>query len=419
MIISEQVKSILLEKALSNFLRYVKIWTTSENDSTTFPSSMNQTELAKLLREELKELGLENIIQDNYGYVYAKLPASEGLELVSPIGFIAHLDTAPAVTGKNVVPIMHKKYDGSVIKFPKNGDLTLSVADSPELENYLGMDIITSEGNTLLGADDKAGIAEIMAACAAWKIFPDLKHGPIIICFTPDEEVNKGTANIDCNKLPKICYTIDGGVIGELEFECFDAWKANLKFKGINVHPGYAKNLMINAIHIASRFLTDIPESESPEHTEEREGFFHLGTLEGDTEQAEANMIIRDFEKVNNERRMNYLKALKDLYELKYPGLKIELNFEHQYLNMYQYIKNDLKIVDLAKKAIELANIEVIIHPIRGGTDGSKLSEMGILTPNIFTGGHLFHSRKEYIPTVALQKASEVIINLAYLWTNT
>ena len=415
--ISEQIKDFLLNEAINNFIRYVKIWTTSDDTSTTAPSTTNQFDLLKLLAEEAKKLGLQNIVQDEYGYIYATMPASDGLEDIPSIGFIAHIDTSPSVSGKDVRAITHKDYNGSVIRFSRNDELTLSINDSPELENYIGMDIITSEGDTLLGADDKAGIAEIMAACAAWKKFPELVHGPIIVCFTPDEEIGKGTANIDKKKLPKVCYTIDGGEMGELEFECFDAWRVSMKFKGVNVHPGDAKNLMVNAIHIASRFLAEIPESESPENTEEREGFFHLTSLKGATEQAEANMIIRDFDINNNNRRMNYLKTLKELYELRYPGLSIELNFEHQYLNMYQYIKKEWKIIDLAKKAIEMANIDLINHSIRGGTDGSKLSEMGIPTPNIFTGGRLYHSRKEYIPTIALQKASEVIINLAYLWT--
>jgi tripeptide aminopeptidase len=415
--ISEQVKDFLLHEAINNLIRYVKIWTTSDDTSMTSPSTKNQFDLLQLLAGEAKKLGLQNIVQDEFGYMYATIPASKGLEDLSSIGLISHIDTSPSVSGKDVTPIIHKNYNGSVLRYSKTDGLRLSIEDSPELENYIGMDIITSEGDTLLGADDKAGIAEIMAACAAWIKFPDLMHGPIVVCFTPDEEIGKGTANIDKNKLPKVCYTIDGGEMGELEFECFDAWRVTMKFKGVNVHPGDAKNLMVNAIHIASRFLAEIPESESPENTEEREGFFHLTSLKGATEQAEANMIIRDFDLNNNNRRMNYLKTLKELYELRYSGLTIELNFEHQYQNMYQYIKKEEKIIDLAKKAIEMANIELITHPIRGGTDGSKLSVMGIPTPNIFTGGRMFHSRREYIPTIALQKAAEVIINLAYLWT--
>ncbi|MFX0176647.1 MAG: peptidase T [Candidatus Hodarchaeota archaeon] len=415
--ISKEVQNFLLTEALANFMRYVKVWTTSDDNSTTSPSTLNQLDLAKLLAEEAKQLGLQNVIQDKHGYVYAFLSASKGLEHISAIGFIAHIDTAQSVNGKDVVPIIHRNYDGSNITFPKNEKINLSIEDSPQLRNYIGLDLITSEGITLLGADDKAGIAEIMAACAVWKKYPELKHGPIVICFTPDEEIGKGTDNIDKEKLPRVCYTIDGTGMGELEVECFDAWKASITFRGINVHPGDAKNLMVNAIHIACRFLADIPESESPEHTEDREGFFHLGSLQGTAEQAEANMIIRDFDLTINERRMNFLKILKDAYELRYPGLEIELYFEHQYQNMYHYVKKEEKVIDLAKKAIEMANLNLIIHPIRGGSDGSKLSEMGIPTPNIFTGAQMVHSRKEYIPTLALQKAAEVIINLAYLWT--
>ncbi|MFX1339918.1 MAG: tripeptide aminopeptidase PepT, partial [Promethearchaeota archaeon] len=255
-------------------------------------------------------------------------------------------------------------------------------------------------------------------ACAGWKKFPELNHGPITICFTPDEEIGRGTRKIKKKLLPQICYTLDGSEMGQLEIECFDAWGATIKFKGLNVHPGYAKSLMINAIHIASRFLSELPEAESPEHTEEREGFYHLMNLEGNEEEATATLILRDFELKNNQNRMNYLENLKKLYELRYPGLKIELNFLHQYQNMLAFLEKEQKIIDLAKKAIELADLELKIHSIRGGTDGTKLSEKGIPTPNIFAGGLLFHSRKEYIPTLALQKAAEVIIYLAEQWTN-
>ncbi|MFX1588908.1 MAG: peptidase T [Promethearchaeota archaeon] len=415
--ISEEIKKFILKRSLENFLRYVRVWTTSSEDSSTNPSTRNQFELGNLLKEELEDLGLENIIHDEYGYVYAFLKASNGLEKVKGIGFIAHLDTSPAVSGQNVKPVMHRNYDGSEIKFDSNNEISLSIKDSIQLKSYIGLDIITSEGDTLLGADDKAGIAEIMAACAAWTKYPELKHGPIIICFTPDEEVGKGTNKIDQSKLPNICYTIDGSEMGELEFECFDAWKAIIKFNGSSVHPGRAKDLMINAIHIASRFLSEIPETESPEHTENREGFYHLKNLKGKVEEAEAKLIIRDFELENNKKRMKFLQRLKEMYELKYPGLKIELNIEHQYKNMLNNIEKDKQVIELARKAIEMADLEVQVHPIRGGTDGARLSEMGIPTPNIFTGGLLFHSKKEYIPTKALQKATEVIINLAYLWS--
>ena len=415
--LSNKIQNFLLKDALERFLRYVKIWTTSDTKSASFPSTENQLELGKLLSNELKELNLKNIIHDKFGYVYANLPPSEGFENVKPIGFIAHLDTSQSVSGKDVKPVIHENYDGKEIFFSQNEEISLSIADSPQLNEYIGLDIITSQGDTLLGADNKAGIAEIMAACAAWKRFPELKHGPITICFTPDEEIGRGTRKIKKNLLPKNCFTLDGSEMGQLEIECFDAWGASIKFKGLNVHPGYAKNLMINAIHIASRFLSNLPEAESPEHTEEREGFYHLMNLEGNEEEATATLILRDFNLKNNQNRMNYLESLKKSYELRYPGLKIELNFLHQYHNMLTFLEKEEKAIDLAKKAIHFSGLEVKIHSIRGGTDGTKLSEKGIPTPNIFAGGMLFHSRKEYIPTLAFQKASEVIIYLAELWT--
>jgi tripeptide aminopeptidase len=415
--LTKEIQEFLLNEALERFLRYVKVWTTSDQSLETVPSTENQLDLGKMLFEELKELNLENIIHDEFGFVYAYLPSSKGYEKVKSIGFLAHMDTSPAVSGKDVKPVIHANYDGKDIKFTQNKDLVLSVEDSPNLEEYIGLDIITSAGDTLLGADNKAGVAEIMAACAAWKKYPELKHGPIIICFTTDEETGMGISKVDMKKLPKICYTVDGGEMGELEFECFDAWLAQIKFIGLSVHPGHAKNKMINAIQIATRFFSEIPEYESPEHTEEREGFFHLTKLQGKAEEATSRMIIRDFLEENNKRRMDYLINLKKVYEIRYPGLKIEIDFKHQYQNMHTYINKKPIVIELAKQAIEEAKLEVKIHPIRGGTDGARLSTQGIPTPNLFTGGELFHSRKEHIPTLALQKAAEVLIYLAELWT--
>jgi len=414
--LSEEIKKFLHEEALNRFLRYVQIWTTSDEHSNSNPSTENQFDLGKILASELMELNLDKVVHDEFGYVYGNLPASIGLEEVKPIGLLAHIDTSPAVSGKNVKPVIHKNYDGSVIEFASNPDIKLTSKDSPKLMEYIGLDIVTSEGDTLLGADDKAGIAEIVATCAAWKRFPELKHGPVMICFTPDEEVGKGTLKINKERLPDLCYTLDGSEMGELEFECFDAWKAKIKFTGLSVHPGYAKNLLINAIHIASRYLSEIPDYESPEHTEEREGFYYLSELSGNVEEANAILIIRDYEEKYNQKRMEYLQKLGELYEFQYPGLKVSIEFLHQYRNMLHFIEAKKEVVDLAKKAIEMAGLEIKIHAIRGGTDGSKLSEMGKPTPNIFSGGSLFHSRKEHIPTLALQKASEVLIYLAELW---
>ena len=414
----KEMQDFILNEAIDRFLRYVRVWTTSDENSDSFPSTENQFELGKLLTNELKNLNAKEVVHDKFGYVYAFLPPSKGYENAQNVGFIAHLDTSPAVNGIDVKPVIHRNYDGTAIKFAQNDDLSLSLSDSPQLANYIGLDIITSQGDTLLGADDKAGIAEIMAACTAWQKYPELKHGPITICFFPDEEIGKGTDRIDLNKIPKVCYTLDGSEMGQLEIECFDAWKVNLKFVGLNVHPGYAKNVMINAIQIASRFLSELPEDQSPEHTEDREGFYHLSRLQGNEEEATATLIIRDFHIEDNTRRMEYIDILKGFFEKRYPDLKIELKFEHQYQNMLTFLKDEYQIVDLAKEAIEAAGLEVKAHSIRGGTDGAHLSARGIPTPNIFAGGVLFHSRKEYIPTLALQKGAEVILHLADLWAN-
>ncbi|MFW9783759.1 MAG: peptidase T [Candidatus Heimdallarchaeota archaeon] len=416
MSISEEIRDFLLNDVLERFLRYVKVCTTSDITSTSFPSTVNQFELGKILLDELKQLGLKEVIQDKNGFVYANFPPSKDREMAPNIGLLAHLDTSSAVSGKNVKPVIHRNYKGGEITLSKN--LSITMNDSTNLANYIGLDIVTSEGDTLLGADDKAGIAEIMAACAAWKKFPELKHGPISICFSPDEETGKqAILRADEKRIPKICYTIDGGEIGELEYECFDAWLAIIDFKGLSVHTGYAKDKMINAIHIACRFLSELPESESPEHTEEREGFFHIAQITGSAEESSARIMLRDFELEGSERRINFLKILKNLYEIRYPGLIIELNFTHQYENMLRYVEKEQRVIDLAKKAIQLAGLDVKVHSIRGGTDGSSLSAKGIPTPNIFTGGELFHSRKEYIPTLSLQKATETIIHLAELWS--
>jgi len=414
----EEIKKFLLEDSVNRFLKYVQVWTTSDELSQSKPSTENQFELGKILAAELKELNLDHVIHDDYGYIYADLPASSGLENVKRIGLIAHIDTSPAVSGKDVKPVIHKNYGGETIGYASNKNITLTTEDSPILKEYIGLDIITSEGDTLLGADDKAGVAEIMTACAAWQKYSELKHGPITICFTPDEEVGKGTLNINKQRLPEYCYTMDGSEMGELEFECFDAWKATITFTGLSVHPGYAKSLLINATHIACRFLSEVPEQESPENTEDREGFYYVSGLKGSIEEAKTALIIRDYIEVNNERRMSFLKKLKELYEIRYPGLKIDLKFEHQYSNMLRFIEKDKFVVNLAEKAIEMAGLEVKFHSIRGGTDGARLSEMGIPTPNIFSGGSLFHSRKEHIPTLALQKASEVLLHLGKLWTS-
>jgi tripeptide aminopeptidase len=416
MAITPEIRSYLGEEALSRFLRYIKIYTTSDETAETTPTSQRQFDLARLLEAELKELGLVDVVLDEFCYVYATFPASTGVK-GTPVGFLAHVDTSTAVSGENVKPIIHAKYDGSPLTFPDDPTLKVTLEDSPELKAFIGDDIITASGQTLLGADDKAGIAEIMAALAALKKFPALKHGEIRICFTPDEEVGMGTAKINLEKLPKYCYTVDGGEPGELEAECFDAWGATINIKGISVHPGFAKGKMINAATVAARLLACLPEYETPERTELREGFFHITNLSGTEEEAQIKMIIRDFEEPKNQRRIDHLRKIKELFEFRYPGVKIDLELKHQYQNMWQVMKEHPQSVELAKKAIEAAGVQVQLKAIRGGTDGSKLSLMGHPTPNLFAGGMLFHSRKEWIAKSSLRLAAETVVNLAEGWS--
>ena len=332
------------------------------------------------------------------------------------MSFCAHLDTSPAVSGENVKPVIHKNYDGGTISYPDDPALKLSPADSPELLLFKGGEIITASGTTLLGADDKAGIAEIMAGLAAFKKFPALKHPELRICFTPDEEVGGGTAKIRTEKLGKVCYTYDGGVVGELETECFDAHMAKVKFTGVNVHPGYAKNIMINAGAVAARYLAAMPEWQSPEHTELREGFFHLLKIAGDESEASVQFIIRDFESATNQKRIALLKTLADYFMAKYPGLKVEVEHKEQYRNMVEVLDKAPAVTEIAHRAIEMSGAQVQRKAIRGGTDGAKLCFMGIPSPNLFAGGLLFHSKREWIPIVALERASEVFSNLCGLW---
>jgi tripeptide aminopeptidase len=417
MSLPEEIKRFLQDEALTRFLRYVKVHTTSDEEQAgkKTPSTDRQFDLQKILEKELQELGLKDIELDQYCYLYATLPASPGVGNAT-IGLLAHVDTSGAVSGENVKPHFHENYDGGPLTFPDDPNLQVTLEDSPELKNFIGDTIITASGQTLLGADDKAGIAEIMAALAAFRKFPELKHPEIRICFTPDEEIGMGTAKINLDKLPKYCYTLDGGEPGELEAECFDAWGAEIKFQGISVHPGFAKNKMINAATTAARFLAAMPEHETPEHTELREGFFHVTGLSGSEEEAQVKMIIRDFEEANNKCRMDFLRKLAEYFEVRYPGLKIDLDFKHQYENMWVVMEKHPESVELAKKAMEAAGVEVHRKAIRGGTDGSKLSLMGHPTPNLFAGGMLFHSRKEWIAKSALEKAAETVVHLANLW---
>jgi tripeptide aminopeptidase len=414
--LNAEIKNFLLQEAKDQFLRYVQINTTSDEKSGKHPSTEGQWQLAQLLYDELKALELQEVELDEYGYVYGTLPASEGVT-IQPLTFCAHIDTSPSESGNNVKPIIHEQYEGGIITFPDNQDLILSPQESPELKKFIGHTIITASGKTLLGADDKAGVAEIMAALAAFNQFKELSHPELRIVFTPDEEIGEGTLNIKAEKLGKIAYTLDGGAMGELEDECFDALRVKLLFHGLNVHPGEAKNKMVNAGAIAARFVVALPEYATPEHTEHREGFWHLTELHGTENRAELSLILRDFDQTNNMARRDYIKQLIQMFELRYRGLTIEMNVTEQYHNMRTIIEQYPDITEQAVKAIEAAGIQVIRKAIRGGTDGARLTFEGIPTPNIFTGGLLYHSKKEWIPEIALQKAAETIVYLCQLWT--
>jgi tripeptide aminopeptidase len=402
-------------EAVERFCRYVTLNTASSEDSDASPSTPAQLDLARILAQELEELGLSRVTLDEHGYVYATLPPSSGVTR-GPLALLAHMDTSSSESGTNVRPVLHEQYNGGPIGFVDDPSLVLSPEDSPELLQFRGETIITASGKTLLGADDKAGIAEIMTVLAAFSRFSELSHPELTIVFTPDEEIGRGTEHIDVQKLGQVGYTVDGGMIGEIDVECFHALRVVAKFKGMNVHPGYAKNRMINAGHIAARFAAGLPEYESPEHTEGREGFFHLTGIEGDENHAIVKLILRDFDETSNRRRVGLLERMKDVFAMRYPGLGVELSVTEQYRNMHEVLNGHPDSVALAEQAITMSGVEPVRKFIRGGTDGAKLCFMGLPTPNLFTGGMLFHSRKEWIAVPALQKACEVLVNLCALY---
>jgi len=403
-------------EVVSRFLRYVQIDTTSDDKGVPNPTTSNQWDFANLLKTELTELGLANVEVDEYCYVYATLPASPKVK-TEPISFLAHLDTSPAVSGKNVTPLLRKSYQGEDLAYPHNDDLLLKPSDCPQLLDYIGDHIITSSGDTLLGADDKAGIAEIMTALEILQKHPEISHPELRICFTPDEEVGAGTAHIDRKRLGKIAYTIDGGEIGELEDECFDAHSIKIDIKGRNVHPGNAKNVMINACKIASEFVSLIPSKESPEMTEGREGFYHVRHIQGNESHATIEIILRDFDKEINLRRIEVIETISELLKMNYSGVEINVSTSNTYLNMKTILDQYPEVIQKAERVLLDLGINPIRNPIRGGTDGAKLCYLGIPTPNIFTGGFLYHSLREWIPVSSMVSVVKVIIALANNWS--
>ena len=402
---------------VDRFLKYVKYDTQSNEESTTFPSDPKQLELSRALVVELKEMGLKDAEMDEFGYVMATLPSNTGKN-VPTIGFIAHVDTSPAVSGANVNPIIHKNYQGGDIVLPKDPTKIIDAAGNPELKEMIGMDIITTDGTTLLGADDKAGIAEIMDAMNYLIQHPEVKHGIIRVCFTPDEEVGRGTEKFDVKKYgAKYAYTIDGSTRGEVETETFSADAVVIKFNGKNVHPGYAKNKMINAIKIASRFLEMLPkDSLSPETTENREGYVHPTSIKSDETLATIKFIIRDFDANKLKEYEDLLKVLAEKTVLLFPGSSMEFEVIEQYRNMKYILDQHPMVEEYAVEALRRLGIKPINSAIRGGTDGARLSFMGLPAPNLFAGGHNFHGFSEYVAVQDMEAAVKMIVTLANVW---
>ena len=402
---------------VDRFLKYVKYDTQSKEDSSTFPSDPKQLELSKDLVAELKELGLQDAHMDDNGYVMATLPSNTEKE-VDVIGFIAHVDTSPAVSGKNVNPQIHKNYQGGDIIVSKEKNVVIEEASNPELKAMKGFDIITTDGTTLLGADDKAGIAEIMDALNYLITNPEIKHGTIKVCFTPDEEVGRGAEKFDVQKFgAKYAYTIDGSTIGEVETETFSADAVVIKIKGINVHPGYAKGKMVNSIKVAANFMESLPKDKlSPETTEGRDGYVHCVSIEGNEELTTMKFIIRDFVTA---KLKEYEAILEDLVKkavANYPGAEYEFQVIEQYRNMKEVLDKHPQIEANALEALKRLDIKPIQSAIRGGTDGSRLSYMGLPTPNLFAGGHNFHAITEYVAVQDMQAAVKMIVTIAQVW---
>ena len=401
---------------VERFLRYVKYDTQSDEESTSFPSTEKQKNLSKDLAKELKELGLGDAHMDENGYVMATLPSNTDKN-IPVIGFIAHVDTSPAVSGANVNPVINKNYPGGDIRL-KNNEVVIKESENPDLKNMVGFDIITADGTTLLGADNKAGVAEIVDAVNYLLSHPEVKHGTIKVCFTPDEEVGRGTEKFDVKKFgAEYAYTVDGQSRGEVETETFSADAVTVKFLGKNIHPGYAKGIMINSMKVASSFVASLPKDKlSPETTEKREGYFHPTSLNGNEELTTVKFIIRDFETQKLKEYEDILKNLADETVKKFPGSKMEFEVMEQYRNMKEILDKHPQVEKNAIKAMENLGIKPIMNPIRGGTDGSRLSFMGLPCPNIFAGEHSFHSKEEWVAVQDMETAVKVIVEIAKIW---
>ena len=397
------------------FLKYVSFDTQSDEMSETFPSTEKQKVLLKYLVEEMKSLGLTEVEMDEHSYAMGTIPATPGYEDRPAIGFIAHVDTSPDMSGANIKPQIIENYDGKDIRLNEN--LMMTVKDFPELSAFKGHTLITTDGTTLLGADDKAGVAEIMTAAEYLMTHPEVKHGKIRIGFTPDEEVGRGVDYFNVEKFgAKFAYTIDGGFEGELEYENFNAASAKVAIQGRNVHPGYAKDKMINALQVAAEVNSLLPAWERPEHTDGYEGFYHLVGLNGSVENAEISYIIRDHIRDKFEAKKQFMMKVVELLTQKYGEGVLTLTLKDQYYNMREMVEPHPEVIDKAFKAMEQAGVTPIVRPIRGGTDGARLSYMGLPCPNLFTGGMNFHGKFEYCSLDTMRRAQQTILNLIQLW---
>lgn len=404
-----------MEKLLDKFLRYVALDTTSDPESPTQPSTQKQLELSKLLVKELQELGIADATLDKDGYVMATIEANCDCDIPT-IGFIAHVDTAPDVSGANIKPQIISNYDGGDILLSKESGLSLKVEEFPEMAQYKGQTLITTDGTTLLGADDKAGVAEIMSAVEYIVNHPEFKHGKIKIGFTPDEEIGRGVDAFDVARFgADYAYTMDGGMIGELEYENFNAAGAKVHIQGRNIHPGYAKNKMINAIIVAMELNAMLPVEQRPEFTQDYEGFIHVIGFNGSVEEATIQYIVRDHDFAKFEEKKALLTACVEFLNKKYGNI-LTLDMKDQYYNMRKEVEPHYHIIDKAVKAMEMAGITPHIQPIRGGTDGARLSFMGLPCPNIFAGGHNFHGKLEFVPLESMEAATKVILNIVSLF---
>ena len=403
---------------LERFLKYVSIHTTSDENTGLVPSTPQQMEFVKILAEELKDMGMQDVSLDKKGYLMATLPSNIDKD-VPTVGFISHLDTSPDMSGKNVKPRIVENYDGNDIILNEKENIVLSPKQFPELTMYRGQSLVVTNGLTLLGADDKAGIAEIMTAMDYFIKNPDVKHGKVRIAFNPDEEIGLGAHHFDVEKFGcQFAYTMDGGEIGELEYENFNAAGAKVTFYGTNVHPGYAKNKMVNSMKIATKFMATVPANESPEYTDGYEGFYHLTGIGGDVEKTTVSYIIRDHDRKKFEERKAHLQMLVDKINSEFGDNTATLEVKDQYYNMKEKVEPVKYIVDIASEAIRQAGVEPKVKPIRGGTDGAQLSFKGLPCPNIFAGGHNFHGKYEFVPIQSMEKATEVVKNIIKIVAN-